>query len=293
VDKPLVSIVIATYNMAAYLPLAVHSALDQTYKNIEVLIIDDGSTDPTPMIVDSLPSDSRVRYVFQENRGQAAAKNRGVREAKGEYIAFLDADDIWASNKLDAQIPLFAHGNTVGVVYSAFTSIDEHGAELNKSSSTLHRGRISGPLLIYNFIGFSSAVVRRTCFERLGFFNEKLGMGIDYDLWLRFSIEFDFDYVDEPVLYYREWPGQMSRNWKTRYLKGIEIMKNFLRDFPGAVDRRTANEAWAHTYSGFGYCMRTVGKRRAEALRLYLRALRYKPNYLPAWRGIAAIIVGR
>lgn len=277
--------------MAAFLPLAIRSALAQTHRNIEVLVIDDGSTDATAEAIAPFLADARVRCRKQTNGGQAVAKNRGIREAAGEYVAFLDADDLWTPDKLEAQIPLFAASPAVGVVYSDFTCIDEKGNPLSKVPGKLHRGRVSGPLLIYNFVGFGTSVVKRECFERLGYFNEDLRMGIDYDLWLRFSTQYEFDYVDRPLLHYREWSGQMSRNWNARYLNGIEIMKSFLRDFPDAVDMRTANEAWAHTYAGFGYYMRASS--RWEALNLYLRALRFKPDYFPAWKGIAVTILGR
>ena len=118
-------------------------------------------------------------------------------------------------------------------------------------------------------------------------------MGIDYDLWLRFSTQYEFDYVDLPLLYYREWSGQMSGNWRNRYLNGIEIMKNFVHEFPDAVDKRTVDEAWAHTYSGFGSCARGSTSGRREALEHYLHALSYKLGYFPAWKGIVATILGR
>jgi glycosyltransferase involved in cell wall biosynthesis len=290
-NRPLVSVVIATYNMARYLPLAVRSALDQTYGNIEVLVVDDGSTDDTQNVMEPFLDDSRVKYYTQENKGQAAAKNHGVRESRGDYIAFLDADDMWVPDKLELQMPLFVRSQAVGVVYSAFTNMDETGKLLEKPPCKLYRGRVTGPLLIFNFVGFGTSVVKRECFERLGLFNENLRMGIDYELWLRFSTHYEFDYIDRPLLYYREWPGQISRNWNSRYLNGIQIMKSFLRDFPGAVDKRTADEAWAHTYAGFGLCVRSSKGRRNEALNLYLRALRYKPGYFPAWRGIVATIL--
>lgn len=290
-DRPLVSVVIATYNMARFLPLALRSALGQSYENIEVLVIDDGSQDDTQAVMAPFRSDHRVRYVFQQNGGQASAKNHGIREARGEYVAFLDADDMWVPDKLERQMPLFLRSPAVGIVYSRFACIDEAGSELRIEDYELFRGRVSGPLLIRNFIGFGTSVARKECFDRLGSFDESIGMGIDYDLWLRFSTQYEFDYVDRPLLRYREWPGQMSRNWRVRYLNGIAIMKNFLRDFPDAVDRRTVNEAWAHTYTGFGYCARA--SRRVEALGHYLRALRFKPAYFPAWKGIAATLLGR
>ncbi|MCI0590553.1 MAG: glycosyltransferase [Gammaproteobacteria bacterium] len=290
-DSPLVSVVIATYNMAVYLPLAVRSALDQTYKNIELLIIDDGSTDSTKETVRPFLEDTRVRYLFQENRGQGTAKNQGVRESRGEYIAFLDADDLWAPEKLELQLVLFSMSETVGVVHSRLAYIDETGKELRVADNELFRGRVTGPLLIRNFIGFGTCVVKKECFDRMGVFNDKLRMGIDYDLWLRFSTQYAFDYVDRPLLYYRLWSGQMSHNCKGRYLNGIEIMKNFLQEFPGIVDKNTENEAWAHTYVGFGQCVYNVDQRLASALNFYVRALRHKPSYLPAWKAIVKAIL--
>ena len=288
-QEPLVSVVIATYNMALYLPLAVRSALEQTYKNIEVLIVDDGSTDDTRSAVAPLLLDPRVRYLVQENRGQAAAKNHGVRDSSGAYVAFLDADDLWAPEKLALQLPLFARSQELGIVHSRLAYIDETGRQLGVADNELFRGRVTGPLLIQNFIGFGTSVVRRECFQRMGNFKENIRMGIDYDLWLRFSTQYEFDYVDRPLLYYRTWSGQMSSNCQGRYRSGIDIMNNFLREFPAAVDKATQSTAWAHTYVGFGQCLLQSEKSTASALRLYMRALRYKPSYGPAWRAIAKL----
>ena len=290
-DKSLVSVVIATYNMAGYLPLAVKSVLDQVYRNIEVIIIDDGSTDGTGEAIRLFLDDPRVRYMFQENKGQAAAKNYGVRESRGEYIAFLDADDMWMPEKLEMQLPLFSKSNAVGVVYARGLYIDEKGVECGIVNQELFRGRVSGRLLIDNFVCFGTSVARKECFARLGEFNEEIRMGIDYDLWLRFSTQYEFDYVDRPLLCYRVWSGQMSSNCKGRYLNGIEIMKKFLRDFPGVVNSSIENEAWAHTYVGFGQCLYRVDRQLGLALSLYLRALRHKLSYLPAWKAIIKTIL--
>lgn len=292
-DKPLVSVVIATYNMAAYLPLAVRSVLDQTYENIEVLVVDDGSTDCTCEAMKPFLDHPRVHYLYQENGGQAIAKNHGVRTAKGDFIAFLDADDIWYPEKLEIQIPLFSRSENTGIVYSRLCYIDKNGEERGISDNELFRGRVSGSLLVRNFIGFGTSVVRKECFERLGVFDESLNMGIDYDLWLRFSTQYEFDYVDRPLLYYRVWSGQMSNNCKRRYLNGIEIMKNFLQAFPGVVNKSTENQAWAHTYVGFGQCLRQIDNRITTELKMYFLALRCKPSYFPAWTAIAKTILLR
>jgi glycosyltransferase involved in cell wall biosynthesis len=291
-DSPLVSVVIAAYNMAQYLPLAVRSALGQTYGNVEVIVIDDGSRDDTREVMAPFLREPRFRYLGQDNQGQAAAKNHGVREARGEHIAFLDADDIWVPEKLEQQIPLFLRSEDVGVVYSRLAYIDETGRELRIADNELFRGRVSGPLLVQNFIGFSTSVVRKRCFDHLGGFDEAITMGIDYDLWLRFSTQYEFDFVDRPLIRYRLWAGQMSNNCKRRYLNGIAIMERFIEKFPGVVEKSTEKEAWAHTYVGYGQCLHQVDRRAAPALALYMRALRYRPGYLPAWRAILTAILG-
>jgi glycosyltransferase involved in cell wall biosynthesis len=286
--SPLVSVVIASYNMARYMALAVESALNQTYRNVEVLVIDDGSTDDTPAVIARFSVDDRVRYISQRNRGQAAAKNRGIRAARGDYIAFLDADDYWAPERLALQVPLLMQSNKTGVVYSRLRYIDEAGNESSISDNELFRGKVSGALFVRNFIAFGTSLVRRECFERMGGFDESLRMGIDYDLWLRISTEYDFDYIDRPLLYYRRWSGQMSNDTMARYLNGIQIMTRFLEKYPGLIDKQTQDEGWAHVYVGFGYCVWEAERSRGSGMRMFARALRYKPTYFPAWRALIA-----
>lgn len=294
IEKPLVSVVIATYNMANYLPIAIQSVLAQTYENFELLIVDDGSTDNTREIVKPFLNDSRVRYFRQENKGQPAALNHGIRESAGEYLAFLDADDIWVSEKLELQIPLFSQSEKLGVIYSGVVCIDENGLKLDRSSGRLFRGRLTNLLLIRNLIGFGTSVVKKDCFNHIGGFNENIKWGNDYDLWLRLSTKYEFDYIDQFLLHYRVWPNQMTYNSGEKiYLSAIGIMKSFLAEFPGAVDKNTVNEAWAHTYVGYGQCLQRRDRRIGPALRLYARALHYKPNYLPAWKSIVKAILPR
>jgi glycosyltransferase involved in cell wall biosynthesis len=291
-DTPLVSVVIATYNMAQYLPEALGSVLGQTYQNIEVVVIDDGSTDCTADTMAKYGDNPLVRFFRQENGGQASAKNHGAREAKGSFVAFLDADDQWVPEKLALQLPAFSKSERTGVVYSRVSYIDADGQETGIADNELFRGNVTAPLLIRNFIGFGGAIIRKECFDRLGGFKESLKMGIDYDLWLRASTQWDFDYIDLPLLRYRIWPGQMSRNCKGRYINGINIMKDFLASFPASVKKADIDLAWAHTFVGFGDCTRAMGEGVPAALKLYVRALTEKPTYLPAWRAIAKCMLG-
>lgn len=288
--SPLISVVIATYNMGQYLPLALDSALRQSYPSLDVIVVDDGSTDDSVEALRPFLDDPRVRYIRQENAGQASAKNRGIGEARGELVAFLDADDVWLPDKIARQIPLFENPS-VGVVYCRSTEIDGEGRAVRLLDFPLYRGQVSGPMLVFNFIGFSTSVVRKACFDEMGGLRNDLGMGIDYDLWLRMSARYHFDFVDAPLVGYRVWPGQMSKNVERRYQNGIRIMKDFLAANPQAVGMVERRHAWAHTYSGYGDSLRSLGI-PSRALGNYVRSLGHWPTYLPAWKGLVKLALG-
>jgi glycosyltransferase involved in cell wall biosynthesis len=283
---PLVSVVMASYNMGRYLPEALESALSQDYPAIEVRIVDDGSSDDTPQVLERWRDDPRVHVHRQANAGQTRAKNRGIADSRGAFIAFLDADDVWLPGKLRRQLALFAGRPEVGVVYSDYECMDGEGNPLPKGPTPMRRGRITGALLIDNFVSFSSSVVRRSCLEACGAFDESLEMGIDYELWLRLSARYAFDFVPEATLRYRIWPGSMSKNFKKRYASAIRIMQGFLARHPGVVDPHLVREAWAHTYVGRGNMTLWREKDRGAAFRDYFEALHYSPAYWPAWRAL-------
>jgi len=288
---PLVSVVTATYNMGHYLPQAVNSVLAQTYPNVEVVIVDDGSTDDTPAVCAQFAGNPRVQVHRKQNGGQASAKNKGVELARGEFVGFLDADDLWKPDKLERQMPLFEGRPNVGVVYSDYEMMDGEGRPLPKNPTHMHRGRVSGNLLIENFVSFPSAIVRRECLRKHGAFDAVWGMGIDYDLWLRLSAHYDFDFVPEPTIRYRVWAGQMSTNYRKRFQSAIGIMQRFLDNHPQLVPALVVNEAWAHTYVGRGDSVLWNEGDRGGALRDYFRALGYRGTYWPAWRAILRSLV--
>jgi glycosyltransferase involved in cell wall biosynthesis len=287
----LVSVVIATYNMGRYLPQAVRSVLGQSYANVDVQIVDDGSSDDTPAILRQWDREPRVRVHRQSNGGQARAKNQGVKLSRGAFVAFLDADDAWLPEKLARQMPLFTGRPEIGVVYSDCERMDGEGRPLPRGPTDMHRGRVSGALLIENFVPFPTAIVRRECLEHHGAFDETLTMGIDYDLWLRLSAHYQFDFIAEPTARYRIWAGQMSKNYRLRYESGIRIMQRFLERNPGAVQRSVARCAWAHTYTGRGNSTLWQEQDRVAAFRDYLRALSIQPAYWPAWRSMLRALV--
>jgi glycosyltransferase involved in cell wall biosynthesis len=289
-NRPLVSVVTAAYNAARYLPLSVRSALDQTYQPVEVHVVDDGSTDGTAAVLQEFANEPRVHVHRQQNSGQASAKNRGIREARGELIAFLDADDMWNPDKLERQVPLLMADRNAGVIYSDFCCMDEDGREIPPPPRQPYSGRITPQLFIDNFINFNTTLVKRECFARAGMFDETLPMGIDWDLWLRMSTEFEFLYLDAPTLRYRIWSGQMSKNAARRFDCTLRIMKGFVERYPGILPASTVSEAWAHTYTNRARTL-TLARRRTDALQHLMAALRVRPTYFNAWRGLAKLVL--
>src|SRR5262249_50775349 len=186
--KPAVSVVIATYNYGRYLAGALDSVLGQTFADLEVIVVDDGSSDDTAHVVSPYLLDPRVAYHRLDHRGQPAAKNFGIRLAHAPLIAFLDADDLWVPTKHEKQLALFESDAALGVVYSRRLLIDAEGRQLAYRQPVLYRGRVLEPMFRDNFVCFSSVVLRRAVFDEVGLFDEQLPLAIDYDLWLRVAL---------------------------------------------------------------------------------------------------------
>ena len=285
---PAVSVVVASYNAVDFLEEAVRSVLSQTLPDIEVIVVDDGSEDATPQLAARFADDGRVRWVRQENQGQASAKNRGISLARAPIVGFCDADDAWHPRKLEWQLPLFERPE-VGVVYSReqrFVDRPEGRVPVPGSDETPHRGRVTEPLFIENFVPFGTALVRRGCLEECGGFDESHRMGIDWDLWLRISLRHEFDFTDQTTYYYRVWPGQMSSNWRGRYAQVIPMMQDFLARHPGVISPAVRRRAWAHTFVNRGRMRATCGGEVLPAWADVARAIGSDPLYPGAWRMI-------
>ena len=211
--KPIVSVVIPTFNRAHLITRALRSVLAQTFAEWEIVVVDDGSDDDTEAVIHSL-QDSRIRYCRQpENRGQSAARNRGMREARGEFIAFLDSDDEWLPRKLELQVARFRElPDTVGLIHTGVETLTD-GAPPAVFTPSL-RGNLYPQLLERNVLhGTSSVMIRKSVVDRIGFFDERFPAIEDYDYWLRVSACYEIDFVAAPLLRYYDPPnpGRMSR----------------------------------------------------------------------------------
>ncbi len=292
-NQPLVSVVIATYNMGHYLPEAVNSVLRQTWSNLEIVIIDDGSTDDTAHQIAPLATDEKVHYIRTENKGQPQAKNRGLHEAQGEFIAFCDADDLWSPRKLELQMREFENPK-VGVVYSEVSYIDQEGDHIDKAQPyERHSGTVTEHLVIKNFVPFGTAVIRRACIDKNGPFDETLPMGIDWDLWLRYSVDWEFRYVSDVTYIYRIWPGQMSKNYRGRYDNAFRILEKFLTANPNAVPDELASRAWADMYISRGMSIAAAERSFIEPFCDVFRGILRDSSYWQGWRSLAKLILRR
>jgi glycosyltransferase involved in cell wall biosynthesis len=232
-EKPTVSVVIPTYNRAHLIRKSIQSIINQAYKDLEIIVVDDSSSDNTEEIVKSF-KDERIRYIRHENnRGAPAARNTGIKAAKGEYIAFEDSDDEWLPQKLERQMKVFENApSNVGLVYTGFFRKDNDKNEYIPSSRISQKeSDIHEELLKGNFITSSSIVARKECFEKAGMFDERLPRLQDWELVLRLSRFYKFNFIDEPLLTQSFTIGSISTNQEARIDALKLILSKHLDDF--------------------------------------------------------------
>jgi glycosyltransferase involved in cell wall biosynthesis len=254
-----VSVVIPVYNNQPYVAAAVRSVLAQTHPPSEVIVVDDGSTDGTAEALE--PYRNSVKYVYQENRGEPAARNRGIREAASEYIAFLDGDDLWLPNKLELQAEYLGGHSDCALVYTDMSTFDEHGiidvSVKNRFRMILPSGRIFPALFMRALFGSGSVVFRKECVDKVGYFDEDLLVGSDYEMWLRISRNFELGVVDKPLLMYRHHATMSTRGLGLSMCRGVPwevaVLRKILRLYPEAVaelGKSAVNRRLSKPYAG-------------------------------------------
>ncbi|MEM0981583.1 MAG: glycosyltransferase, partial [Cyanobacteria bacterium P01_H01_bin.58] len=215
---PLVSVIVPAYNAERFLPQTLASIQAQTYQNLEILVVDDGSCDRTPQIVQELAQqDPRIQLLQQDNGGVAAARNRGIRQAKGEFIAPIDADDLWLPETVAKLVnQLQKRSPQVGVVYAWSADIDEQAHPSGGIHAATVVGHVHRTLICHNFLGnASSTLIRKTCLDCVGGYDPQLkaqnAQGCeDWDLYLRLAERFKFAVVPEFLVGYRKVASSMS-----------------------------------------------------------------------------------
>jgi glycosyltransferase involved in cell wall biosynthesis len=230
-ELPVVSVITPTYNRATFIIQAVESVLAQSFQNWEMIIVDDGSTDPTRDQLEPYLKDPRIHYLYQNNQGQSRARNTALECARGRFIGFLDSDDVWYPRKLERQIAILETDQSVAIVHSDESQIDEHGRDIEVSNMRRYSGWITPQLLADNSVSITTALVRRECFDEMGGMDSTLPVADDYELWLRLSARYRFCYLPERLAAYRVMPNQISSDKKLRFETNEKIIERFLERF--------------------------------------------------------------
>ncbi|MDY6782131.1 MAG: glycosyltransferase [Cyanobacteriota bacterium] len=238
----MISIIIPVYNGEKTIEKTLNSVFQQTFQDIEILIIDDGSQDKTLEIVNKT-GESKLKIHSQKNSGQAAARNKGIELAKGEYIAFLDADDLWTPDKLERQLNSLQTHPEAAVAYSWTDYIDESGSFVQHGRKISAEGDVYSELLTNNFIeNGSNVLVRKSALDEVGNFETSLPPAADWDMWLRLAKCYPFVVVRAPQVLYRVSSSSSSSNLvkqETQCLRVIDRAFEASPNLPLSLKKRS------------------------------------------------------
>lgn len=293
-SAPLISVIIPAYNAARFLRETLRSAQEQSYPNIEIIVVDDGSRDETPQVVaEAAEADARIQLHQQSNKGVATARNRGIEVARGAFIAPLDADDCWYPDKLRLQMARFIEvGAAVGVVYSDYDEVDQQMRVIPRLQLRhLPEGDLADEFVLRNPIPCASTpLIRRVVLSAVGGYDVTLretgGQGCeDWDLYLRLAEQTQFAVVPVPLLAYRHVRGSMSTD-PAQMLASYEALMNRLKKRRPALTSALCRRSRSRFFQYLAGVCRDRGERVAAA-RFALRAIRADPARLlnrSAWR---------
>ncbi|NPA54191.1 MAG: glycosyltransferase family 2 protein [Aquificae bacterium] len=267
--NPKVSVVLPTYNRAAYLDRAIRSVLNQSYSDFELIVVDDASKDNTEEVVKSFKDDRIVYIRNPKNLGGAGARNVGIKRAKGEFIAFQDSDDEWLPEKLKIQMDVFEKAEPdVAVVYTAF--IRKYGdREVLIPSPNIKKteGNIYKELLYHvNFVNTPTAVVRKKAIEDVGYFDERFPRLQDWDLFLRLAKKYKFKFIKKPLMISYDTPGNISSDIYA-LIKALRLLVGKHYD-----EIRKDKKIMSRFYQRIGEALFASGQQK-EAKKFLLKAL--------------------
>jgi GT2 family glycosyltransferase len=300
-EGPLVSVIVPAHNAARYLPAALASVLAQAYRPVDIVVVDDGSTDGTSELIRTHPE---ARYVRLANaRGPAAARNEGIRQAKGSYIAFLDADDLWPPNKLGRQVAFLEAHPDVALLFGNARRFSDDGwtepslFERYRYTAAFfgHEWRVVDPLaklVRENFIPTGTVLARKDCLEEAGLFDERFLRAEDWDLWLRVALRCELAYSAEVWKLKRVHSANLSGNLPAMVSDGLAVLEKLRSATPadGAAGPGGVVRLLANGYRNLGY-LHLRALEPAAARRALRRSLTLEPRLRTAVY-LAATYVG-
>jgi len=296
--KPLVSVIMPAFNCEEFIGESIESVLAQDYENVELLVVDDGSTDSTPDVVRSFGS--AVNLLHCPKGGAAAARNYGMNVAGGEFVSFLDADDIWHPQKLSTQFNYIDGRNEVGIVFSAWQEWepDEAGAWhipapflepiATSTPDPQYCGWLYSRLLLDCELHTITVLIRKSVIDSIGRMNTDLASGEDYEYWLRVSRQFEIHKLRDVVALYRIRPGSLARQAHERNF-GYEVLDNALRTWGvrspdgSQVSQSQLRRRIARLWLDFAYMHFHYGD-MAVAANASKRVIRERPLWFGGWK---------
>lgn len=288
---PIVSVIIPTHNRNGFLQSAIESVLNQTFQSFEIIVVDDASSEDVQGIVQGF-HDRRVKYIRHEiNKGEAGARNTGLIHSNGEYIAFLDDDDMWFPEKLALQMNVLENSPAnVGGIYSGFIAIN--GAkQTSYARIPTRKGNIYQDLLVKNTIGTPSTVlIKRACIETAGLFDENIFYGVDHDFYLRIAKHFHFEYIAKPLVQYNIHENCLTNNPEIR-AKGLEAMSHKYSEEVGNLKRLRQRQI------GLGYL--TIGAQfcykdqMTKGIKAFMKSIRLNPFEPRGYFNLGISLLGR
>ena len=281
-SDPTFSVVIPAYNAERTLRAALASVLAQTEQDFEIIIVDDGSTDNTLEIANSAADqDPRIKVISGANKGAAGARNAGIAAAAGNLVAFLDADDVWLPRKLEKQLEAFGSGQGVRSVRCGACLVDDDLKVMSRRPCHESDDVLMEILLFRNTSPWmSTLVVERTAFAEIGMFDTTLAMIEDWEFAIRLARLGPMKSVEEPLAYYRQHPGNRSKDWQAHIRSGFQVLDKLFLDssLPSHVRKERSK-----IYSKF-YLMLSgaalAGSARTEAVKWGIKAVFTHPGSL-------------
>lgn len=271
--EKLVSVIIPSYNCEEYIGKAIDSVLQQSYNNIELIIVNDGSTDRTEDIIKKYSTS--IKYISQSNQGVSTARNTGILAADGEYISFLDSDDIWNLETLGLQLGYFVSHPDVGLVYGDMELFDHTGTLsenwLVRAGGPRPEGFIFQELIFQCLFQTSTVMVRREVLDDVGLFDSALPLGEDYDLWLRIAAKYKIGYIPKVLTGYRRRKGSLTASDATLKPWDIAVAEKALEreaDEARKISPRVVKKKFGARYFQAGYSALKEGKYSIARYRL-------------------------
>lgn len=290
----LVSVIMPVYNRATLVPQAIDSILSQTYGNVEVMAINDGSTDNSLEVLREYEErwPDKIRVIDQNNQGQVIARNNGIKASRGEYIAFLDSDDRWLPEKLKLQLPRFTP--EVGLVYCGVEFIDEAGQVTGVEPCDPElEGNIYPQLLVQNRMTGGTVVIRKDVLDEVGLFDSDFKAAENWDLWIRICRKYNAALVNKPLVQYRRHGGNMSGDFNLMISAKKKIMEKHCnrRSSDPAIRKNSAlAEANYHYRLGVHYFSR---EQYREALKAFWKVSMIEPCYEDSLVRMLRCLAGR